>query len=107
MEAGQESSDDKVSGSILHYIKEILLKVLRKYFFWECLYSVRRAVTCLLTVPIVKEFRRSSLTSMEVISLGPVLCNGWQRVRFVMTQPVPDGSFGEDLIIKKPNSLKA
>ena len=44
---------------------------------------------------------------MEVISLGPVLCNGWQKVRFVMTQPIPDGSLGEDLIIKKPNSLKA
>ena len=63
MEAGQESSDDKVSESILHY-KEILLKVLWKYFFWptiffwQCIYSVRRAVTCLLTVPIVKEFRR-------------------------------------------------
>ena len=33
MEAGQESSDDKVSGSVLLYIKEILLKVLWKYFF--------------------------------------------------------------------------
>ena len=44
---------------------------------------------------------------MEVISLGPVLRNGWQKVRFVMTQPVPDGSLGDDLIIKKPNSLKA
>ena len=33
MEAGQESSDDKVSGSIIHYIKEILSKVLWKYFF--------------------------------------------------------------------------
>ena len=54
MEAGQKSSDDKVSGSVIHYIKEILLKVL----FWECLYSIRGAVTCLLTVPIVKEFRR-------------------------------------------------
>ena len=26
MEASQKSSDDKVSGSVLHYIKEILLK---------------------------------------------------------------------------------
>ena len=64
MEAGQESSDDKVSGSVFLYVKETLLKVLRKYFFWptiffwKCLYSVRGAVTCLLTVPIVKEFRR-------------------------------------------------
>ena len=33
MEAGQESSDDKVSGSVFLYVKETLLKVLRKYFF--------------------------------------------------------------------------
>ena len=30
MEAGQESSDDKVSGSVIHCKKEMLLKVLKK-----------------------------------------------------------------------------
>ena len=30
MEASQESSDDQVSGSVIHYKKEMLLKVLKK-----------------------------------------------------------------------------
>ena len=62
MEAGQRSSDGKVSGSVIPSKKEVYFfcgSVWMNYLFVrECLYSMRGTVTCLVTVPIIEEFER-------------------------------------------------
>ena len=58
MEAGQESSDGKVSLFVIPSKLEVSEIKIPYFFVGECLYSMRGAVTCLVTVPIVEESKR-------------------------------------------------
>ena len=61
MEAGQESSDGEVSLFII--LSKLKVSENQKIrvpysFIGECLYSMRGAVTCLVTVPTIGESKR-------------------------------------------------
>ena len=58
MEASQEPSDGKVSLFVIPSKLEVSESEIPYSFIGERLYSMRGAITCLVTVPIVEESNR-------------------------------------------------